>query len=75
MVGEGLEGPFLRLISVCSVPALTPGFQAWVWWGGGREQVVSIALARSCCVCPEMPGAWVSKAKSLHFAPAGMSLL
>ena len=27
--------------------------------GVGQEQVVSIALACSCCVCSEMPGAWV----------------
>ena len=58
IAGEGLGGPFLRLTNVYSVPALSLDFQAWVW-AGGREQVVSVALDRSCCVCCEMPGAWV----------------
>ena len=45
MVGKGFGGPFLRTHNVYLVPAFSPYFLAWVW-GGGPEQVVSIALAR-----------------------------
>lgn len=45
MVGKGFGGPFLRTHNVYFVPAFSPYFLAWVW-GGGPEQVVSIALAR-----------------------------
>ena len=56
--GGRTRGPFPQAHHVYSVPALSPDFEAWVW-GGGQEQVVSIALACSCCVCSEMPGTWV----------------